>query len=410
MPFSRGLLFALFLTTLFALYPLLAFIDGQCIRLWDESRQVLNAIEMTQNHNFLIPHFDGNPDMWNTKPPLLIWLQVMTIKSFGLNEIAIRLPSVLAGIGTLVLLILIQYKNHHSYWPGIISVLVLVSSPGYVSEHSVRTGDYDALLTFFLILQLYFSISSLENLQKRYLYFLALSIGAAVLTKSIAGFFFIPGIFLFLSLNGNLSPLLRTKHFYISVCLVLLITIGYYGLREMYNPGYLQAVMDNELFGRYQHTIEDHKGPFFYYLTEMGARRNPLWIYVLPLALMAGLLYLPKESKKNNAFIILLTVTFLLVISSAGTKLTWYDVPAFPLMALLIGSGFYALSFKLKLTQWWNKLVFIAAFLLLFMYPYSLVLNQIRLPHKLDQETPLYGIPYFFKKIRQMKWRFIVIP
>jgi hypothetical protein len=32
------------------------------------------------------------------------------------------------------------------------------------------------------------------------------------------------------------------------------------------------------------------------------------------------------------------------------------------------------------------------------MHPYSLVINQIRLPHKLDQETPLYGLPYFFKK------------
>ncbi|UOQ78563.1 hypothetical protein MUN84_08455 [Hymenobacter sp. 5516J-16] len=64
------------------------------IYLWDESRVAVNAAEMALNNNWLVAHFEGQPDLWNTKPPLLLWLQVLSIKLFGFNEVAIRLPTV----------------------------------------------------------------------------------------------------------------------------------------------------------------------------------------------------------------------------------------------------------------------------------------------------------------------------
>src|SRR5690606_9263737 len=70
------------------------------IRIWDEGRVATNALNMYLNNNWLITYFDGQPDLWNTKPPLLIWFQVISMKIFGVSEWSVRLPSAMASILT----------------------------------------------------------------------------------------------------------------------------------------------------------------------------------------------------------------------------------------------------------------------------------------------------------------------
>src|SRR5688572_30787675 len=67
------------------------------IRIWDEARNANNALQIIQHGHWLVPYYENAPDMWNTKPPLLIWIQALLIKLFGINEIAIRLPSAIAA-------------------------------------------------------------------------------------------------------------------------------------------------------------------------------------------------------------------------------------------------------------------------------------------------------------------------
>ena len=137
---------------LLILFPLFQHLNVLTIRLWDESRLAINAYEMYYHGNYLIPTFDGAPDMWNTKPPLMVWLQVFFMKIFGVNEWAIRLPSALAALFTCILLMFIAVRYVKNFWFGFICVLVLITSRGYVGEHASRTGDYDALLAFFTTL------------------------------------------------------------------------------------------------------------------------------------------------------------------------------------------------------------------------------------------------------------------
>lgn len=60
-------------------------LDNYQIRNWDESMFAVNAYEMSQNHNFITPYYKGLPDMWNSKPPLQLWLQIAFIKLIGYN-------------------------------------------------------------------------------------------------------------------------------------------------------------------------------------------------------------------------------------------------------------------------------------------------------------------------------------
>jgi 4-amino-4-deoxy-L-arabinose transferase-like glycosyltransferase len=68
------------------------------ISLFDEALYANNALEMSHTNNFFVLTLDYKPDLYNTKPPLAIWLMAASIKLFGANEWAIRFPSILAFI------------------------------------------------------------------------------------------------------------------------------------------------------------------------------------------------------------------------------------------------------------------------------------------------------------------------
>ena len=59
----------------------------------DEGRYAEIAREMLARHDFLAPHLNGVP--YFEKPPLVYWLLAGSLKLFGANEFAARLPGVL---------------------------------------------------------------------------------------------------------------------------------------------------------------------------------------------------------------------------------------------------------------------------------------------------------------------------
>jgi len=95
-------------------FPIFLNLETLPIRLWDESRLAINAYEMYENNNYLIPYFQGQPDMWNTKPPLMIWSQVFFFKVVSPGELAVRLP---AGIASFLTCIMIFLKRLRSSVP-----------------------------------------------------------------------------------------------------------------------------------------------------------------------------------------------------------------------------------------------------------------------------------------------------
>src|SRR5688572_13968954 len=95
--------------------PVFGYLDIQPLRTWDESRIAINALEMLENGDWIATYYSGVPDNWNTKPPLLIWLQVILMKTIGVNEVAIRLPSAFAAFFTCLALLAFCIKYLKSF-------------------------------------------------------------------------------------------------------------------------------------------------------------------------------------------------------------------------------------------------------------------------------------------------------
>lgn len=197
---KKYLIYTLFLLVI--AYPLFGVLDKMSIRVWDESRLAMNAYEMSHSGNWLVTTFEGAPDMWNTKPPLLIWIQALFIKTFGFGPLALRLPIAIATAINVYYLFYFLGRGLKNQLLGLITAIILMTSVGYVCSHVTRTGDYDGLLILFTTLYCLSFFQFTEDGKYKYLYYFFIFLTLAVLTKSIAGLLFLPAL-LYMQLSVN---------------------------------------------------------------------------------------------------------------------------------------------------------------------------------------------------------------
>ncbi len=392
----------LILFVLSAIWPFFMALDSLPLRIWDEARQAVNAYEMLHNGNWLVTHFYGEPDMWSTKPPLLIWLQVFFFRILGPGELALRLPSAIAAF--LMCFFLFKYIGGRSGFPllGLITVLLIYTSDGFIHMHVARSGDYDALLTLFMITSLIMLHRWTVHAHDRDILIAMALLAFGALTKGVQAMLFTPGILAFLLLEKKALLLLRNKYLYLGIGFFILLVGSYYVSREMIVPGYLQAVWDNELGGRYAGTLEGHDRPWDHYLRMLIDHHFTPWWMLVPLGLVTGL---TSKDRWLRSWALLLTCTvtgYLLVVSSSGTKLDWYSAPAIPLLAGIAAvpllqasqllhrplSGITSDPFK----------VILALLFVIFMAPYHRITHHIYKKKEYPWDSSFYSTSHYLHK------------
>ncbi len=318
---------------------LFAHIERIPLNIWDEAHRAVNAQEILENNEWIIITFENSPDLYGTKPPMLVWLQALFMKLLGSGELAVRLPSALAGLGICITMFF-GLKNYlRNSWGAILSVLVLLSSYGFIDRHGSRSGDTDVLLTFFIVMSSMNFFRYVDSGKGRYLYYMVLFFAFGVLTKSVTIFMMVPGFFLYALFYKKVRELLTEKHLYYSCLLFILLSAWYYIVREIQMPGYLDAVWENELAGRYFKVNDGHNESKWFYLSNIYNGRF-IFFYVL---LGSPLVFLFKNEriKKLTLFSLILSGSFLLLISFSKTKLAWYDIPTYPFLSVIAALVIY---------------------------------------------------------------------
>ncbi len=116
----------------------------------DEPVYALIARDMLATGHWLIPMVGG--DYFQDKPPLLFWMQAAGYWLTGSQKAGFLLPSLLAGLGTLLLI----YDLGCRLWTreaGLHAALLLLFTVQFTLQS--RRGQQDALLMFFTVLSLY---------------------------------------------------------------------------------------------------------------------------------------------------------------------------------------------------------------------------------------------------------------
>lgn len=394
------------LTLTLSYFPIFYMLDAAAIYQWDESRLATNAYEMWKNGNWLVTYFEGNPDMWNTKPPLMIWFQVFCMHILGPTELAVRMPSALAAVFTVILLLWFFKRMFNSYLTGFIAAMVLITSWGYIELHSSRTGDYDALLAFTTTGFLFHFLIYLHTNNRRYLLWFSIFLYLSVMTKSAASLMFGPALLVFLLVYSRKTFLDKSVYFY--TVLALAAASAYFFLREIYNPGYLAAVNENDFSGRFGKAIPPHFQPFLHYFNNLRDTRYSYYFVILLATLPIGFFAKDKVFKLTMVYLSIVMVLFWLVLSMGATRIYWYDTPLYPLMAAFLALVFHLfikLIQKLQTdTIGFSKSWVVFAFMIfVFFKPYGAILTKVQTAATFPWEEKTVSIADFFKNVANGK-------
>ena len=330
------------LTLLVTGVVLLYRIGDMPVEQFDEARVANNALEMSNGGLSLVTTYLGQPDHYNTKPPLLVWAMYGTFQVLGPTELAVRLPSVLAAGATALLVFTFCAVRLRRPLAGVVSAAVLFAIPDEFLFHGARSGDYDALLAlwttvFLLASYLYFSDGAKR--QGRWLTIAAVALALGFMTKSVEAFVFVPVIPLYAVFTGRLRTMFADKRVWVAAAGVTAVVIMWGVARELADPGYLAAALQNDVFGRSLSVIEGHAGDLFYYVSSGEAK---LAMPALVIATLIASLGRP-QLRRLARFTGLSMAVYLVAISLVATKAPWYLLPLFPLAALEVALSMEAI-------------------------------------------------------------------
>ncbi|MCB0696381.1 MAG: glycosyltransferase family 39 protein [Chitinophagaceae bacterium] len=359
--------------------PVFGHLSELAIQTWDESRLAVNAFEMFKTRNWWVTTFMWQPDMWNTKPPLLIWLQVASLKIFGINELAIRIPSAIAAVITCLFMYWFLVKRFQNKLLAIAAPAILIVSEGYTRLHGIRTGDYDALLTMFTTMYILYFYLYLKEFKPRYLLLTAVTLTLACLTKGIHALIFMPALLALAIYYKRLPRILTSWAFYTGLVFFIVIIPGYYLLREYHNPGYLAAVAQNELGGRFFGVLENHREPaefYFMWLYQSGA----MWLLLYAWGMNMSVRSKSEEIRNLAAYLTVAALSFLVIISFAETKLFWYVIPTYPLLSILAAIAVHSIFTPVPKSKDKKYIILVVSAVIVYLLAYNNILNNVLKP------------------------------
>ena len=285
----------------------------------------------------------------------------LSIKVFGNNEFAVRLPSTILGVGAIILIYFIGKKLFKSNLVGFASSLIVGTSVWYLIR--TRSGDLDSTFVFFYLLTIFFSLKSKDNF--KWFVPTMISFAALLLSKTLIGFS--AGV---LILFNNLNQIFRTKknltYSTMAVLAFLILLVPWYyvqltSFESFYRDHFIGVGMRNKSLASYFH-IETFL-PLFY--LHMGIRK---WYYIWLAAL--GLILITFRFLKNN-FLFVLIWNFIVLYPFLTTNEThiWHLIPVYlPISLIIAGALFWGKELFIKITRlkkldWLANLLYVLFFL-----------------------------------------------
>lgn len=157
-------------------------------------------------HNFLYNAFDPGGFVSIDKPPVALWVQVVSAKLFGYSPLALLAPS--AVMGTLSVGILYALVRRR-FGPGAAAIAGLALALTPICVASDRTNNTDTCLVFVLLLATWAFLAAVERGSLGRLLLAAALVGVAFQTKMLLAFGTVP-VFAVVWLGWARTPL-RTR-------------------------------------------------------------------------------------------------------------------------------------------------------------------------------------------------------
>lgn len=296
--------------------------------------------EMMASGNYITPQKDGEPRY--DKPVLIYWLQALSAKLFGFNELALRLPSALAATQwVLVLWIFVRERLDAPTATVAGLVMALSLQVSLIAKAAVADALLNLFiaLTFFEIYRYYLAAGGISDgttdQGRRFVLRAYLWMGLGFLTKGpVAVFFPLVVSLLFFWSQDALRHWLRAILAPLGWLIFLLVAGPWYlAIYLDDGPGFFQSFFLKHNAGRFGEAMHGHSGFLGYYLVLLPVILLPFSGWLLRLVPAVKVAW---GDPLDRFLWIWFSVVFLFF-SFSGTKLPHYllygATPLFILMA-----------------------------------------------------------------------------
>jgi len=317
---------------------------------WDEINFAEAAREMITSNDYLTVQINYQP-FWE-KPPLFIWMQVLSMKVFGVNEFAARFPNAICGIVTLLVLFNIGEKVYNKKF-GLVWVITYCCS--ILPFFYFKSGIIDPWFNLFIFLGIYFFIQySGNNASKinnaKNIIFSALFIGLGIMTKGPVAFLIFALACVIFYFFNHFKLKIRITDLFLYL-IVLCFVGGFWFIIQIIN-GNFQTVYDFIIYQVRLLTTEDagHGGIFLYHFIVLLFGVFPASIFAI------GSFYSNSNdsdfSKYLKKWMLVLFWVVLILFSLVKTKIIHYSsLCYFPLTFLASYFIYKVINNEIKLKK-----------------------------------------------------------
>lgn len=304
----------------------------------DEGLHASIAQEMVERGDWLVPRFQGQP--FPDKPILFTWAQALSLKLFGMNEAAVRLPGMIFGLLAMATTGLLGWRMFGGrvgllaamFYMTLILPTILVQVP--VHDVALIPWVNLAILAFW-------EAERAEARRTRVLATLAagLVLGLACLTKGLVGAALVGVAYgSYLLVTRRLTGRIVVRGLLV-LLIAGLVAMPWYLAMEARLPGYLRYFfVDRHLLGYVTATQRHGHSPWWFYLPLVLAGGLP-WIAYLAVGVRQWwrdhqkARFASRQEGELLCWCWLLACT--LFLSLAHSKLVTYIWPVFPPIAIL---------------------------------------------------------------------------
>jgi 4-amino-4-deoxy-L-arabinose transferase-like glycosyltransferase len=343
---------------------------------WDEINFAECAREMIVTSDYLNVQINFKP-FWE-KPPLFIWMQVLSMKAFGINEFAARFPNAICGILSLLVIFNIGKKLFDVRF-GLIWVLVYTGS--ILPHFYFRSGIIDPWFNLLIFLSIWFFVrlnAAEAKLSGRSKFINAalwgVFTGLAILTKGptallivglVAGIAYLNDLVRLAGISPRLLkflPEFKLRISDIAVFLLFTILVGGSWFLAQILTGNADMVMKFILYQVRLFTIPDagHGGHWSYHFIV-------LLIGVFPASLFALMRFRrvkgqPEQQNQFHGIMLVMFWVVLILFSIVKTKIVHYSSLAyFPLTFIAAVAINDLLNGSLKWRKWLSVMLIVFA-------------------------------------------------
>ncbi|MFZ2664578.1 MAG: glycosyltransferase family 39 protein [Patescibacteria group bacterium] len=346
---------------------------------WDEAIYAKVAKNMVENNQYLVLHWDSLIKGWFEKPPLYMWMASGFMNVLGFTSLAARLPSAIFGFLTVILVFVFANKLFNKT-VAFISSLSILTTVHFL--YYSRASMLDVTTTFFITLALYCYWCA-KTKDKRVTWILSgLSVGLAAMTKGFVGLLplLIIGLYeicLFVFQKQKINKRLVLNYLLLFGSSVLVAVPWHITMYKMFGREFVNKYFVYHVWDRATMAIEDKGNPFFWYIIVLKVSMRT-WFVALLGAFPLGL-YLALKKDKRFTFLSIWALSIFFFFSLAKSKLTWYIIPIYPSLCILVGYFIErVLNFVMGKVRLFNSKIFkfLAMYLLVVFSLFYLFLNR----------------------------------